>query len=164
MNDTPQRRVTDGAPKRRLSRNMQALMDIIDRRGRPLETFQMVAVVEFTADRILRIAWFLLAIATIQFVLTVPGGLIVNNNIQHNSKNANQTKDAAREAKAAAQSAGKTAEEIKQILKAALDPSNPNSQASLDAIERIKAIEFRICGGPCPQPPKQTTTTTLPKG
>lgn len=148
-------------PWRRRSKMLDQLIAILEERKQPLQQMQLLGLIELMVERILSAARVILVLAVILLVVVIPGAAYLERQIQHNSDNQVQTKKSADKSTASALETRMAVQDVKDILGAALNPDNASAQASADAIDRIKAIEIRICGGPCPRP---TTTSTTPKG
>jgi hypothetical protein len=151
-------------PWRRTSHLVPELLANLREKNEPLSSLHLLGAIELILERVWAVVKIVLLISIVTFVIVVPGGAFLEKQIQRNTKNSQTTTHSADRAQKAANDAATAAAEVKTILQAAIDPNAPSSKASLDAIERIKAIELKLCGGPCPRPPATTSTTTKPPG
>lgn len=121
-------------PWRKRAKLLDQLIERLSHEQKPLQSLQVVALVELLAEKILASVRLLMVMCFMLFVLFI--GLEIQVQIRN--------KDIAK---------------IHHIVEQATDPKGPSAQASNAAIleikstdERLKAIELKLCGGPCPTP------------
>lgn len=124
-------------PWRKRAKLLDALVERLKDEQKPLQSLQVVALVELLSERILASVRFLMVIATMLFVM------VIGLEIQIQMRN-------------------RTLDDVQTVVHQATDPKSAGAKSGADAIkqiqetnERVQAIEFRLCGGPCPTIPKE---------
>lgn len=124
-------------PFRRRARILNELIKKLTQEKKPLELMHIVAAIELLVERIYAASKVLL-FCTVAFLI-----LLIGFEIQ--LQNRNSTISELRT----------TVNKLSDTVNTATDPANPGNRASGDAIERIKRIEYKVCGGDCPPLPSK---------
>lgn len=122
-------------PWRKRSRLLDKLIARMEEEEKPLQSMHILGVIELVSERIWASVRIVLLACFFLFVLLI--GLEIQ--IQARNRTIGDLRQ--------------TVHDTKLIINSAIDPNSSGAKASADAELRIRAIEYKLCGGPCPPPP-----------